>query len=111
MRSSLLALLLLPGLALAEPGAVNLYQPKEPEMVGYPNWVLTPRGHQLWSEDLARGHAEAVRLRAENESLVKGMKELEHRPLLTWRGALILVGVGVLVGASVSIPVALAARR
>lgn len=108
MFRSSLALLLVSSLALAEPNGAHLYQPKEPETVGYPNWVLTPRGYTIWAADLARAHEEKALFLAENESLKKDLTALQSRPLLTTKAAAILIGAGVLVGALVFVPVGIA---
>lgn len=91
---AVLAILLVSSAALAEPDRANLYQPMEPEVVGYPNYVLTPRGYKLWQEDLARRFAESEARRVEILKLQKTTVELAAKPELTWRGALLFVGTG-----------------
>lgn len=88
----------------------RLYQPPAPESVGYPNWVLTPDGKAKLDETLNRQFVELVQLRTENSELRETLVEWEAKPALTWKGGLLLVGAGVVLGLAVGIPVALAVR-
>lgn len=108
MVRSVLVLALVSRLAWAEP---EIYQPQEPVTVVAPSWVLTPKGKENIDSGVALLWSEKERLRAENEALRADVIRLAGEPALTWRGALFLVGAGLVVGAAVGIPVALAVRR
>lgn len=103
MKAALL-LLLVASVASAEAPinrSLNLYQPEAPEMVDRPNWILTPEGKAHLDDGIAKLWSEKERLRAENAALREKTLELAAQPALTWKGALILVGVGILAGGAV----------
>jgi hypothetical protein len=88
-----------------------MYQPPSPgENVGYPNWVLTPDGKAKIDETLNRQLTESTILRAENGSLKTSLAEMEAKPALTWKGALLLVGLGVVIGAGATATIVAVAR-
>jgi hypothetical protein len=110
LRAYAIALCLIPALAFGDdPG--RLYQPPAPEMVGYPNWVLTPDGKARIDARLERYDREVFQLRVENSSLRTDVEEMAKKPALTFKGAAILVGVGLVLGLAVGVPIAIAVRR
>jgi hypothetical protein len=84
----------------------RMYQPPVPEMVGYPNWVLTPNGKTRLDATLERQVAELVTLRAENSSLKESLVKMESKPALTWQAVALLVGLGLVGGVTVGVMVA-----
>lgn len=111
VRSGLLIFLCLACPAFAQDAGPRMYQPPAPELVGYPNWVLTDGGKQRLDATLERHVRELEQLRTENASLRAGLVSWEAKPTLTWRGVLLLVGGGVVLGLAVGVPVALAVGR
>ena len=106
-----LALVVALSLAQAPETDHHMYQPKAPESVGYPNWVVSPAGYarlsdalQKQAEAVAQKEAEAAKLRAD-------VVALSAKPELTTRGAVVLIGAGLLLGLALSVPVALAVAR
>lgn len=114
MVGRVLLLLLLASSASAQEAEgqdAHMYQAQKTEMVGYPNWVLSPLGReriaaalQKQAEDIAAKEAEAAKLRAD-------VVTLSAKPELTWTGAAILIGIGILAGAAIAVPIGLAARK
>lgn len=79
--------------------APRMYQPPAPgEVVGYPNWVLTPDGKAKLDATLERQFSELVSLRAEKQSLQADLRKMESKPALTPLGVVLLVGAGLVVG-------------
>jgi hypothetical protein len=112
MVARVVAALLVSTLALGqEISPAHMYQPKTPETVGYPNWILTQGGKAKLDDAIIALWTEKERLRAENISLQQTTLDLAAKPELTWKGALVLVSVGLVLGASIAIPVAVAVRR
>lgn len=111
LRLTAIATLLVVTPAFAQDAGPRMYQPPAPEMVGYPNWVLTPDGHSRLTAQLQHDAEEKARLRSENASLRASLVEWEGKPALTWRGALLLVGGGLALGLVIGVPVAAAVRR
>jgi hypothetical protein len=96
---SVLFLLLASSLAWGqEVSPVHMYQPEKPEMVGYPNWVLSPQGKENLGVAIADMWTQNAQLRAERDTLQQKTLELAAKPELTWKGVLVLVGVGLAVG-------------
>jgi hypothetical protein len=77
---------------------VHLYQAQNPELIGYPNWVATPEGKARIDAALTEFWTDRERLRVENGILQQKTLELAAKPELTWKGALALVGIGLVVG-------------
>lgn len=111
MGRSVLALCLVSSLAFAQDVPRRMYQvaPTTQAILQHPDWVLTDEGKQRLDATLARHVRELEQLRAENASMRADLVTWQSKPALTWKGALLLVGVGVVVGAAVAIP--LAVRR
>lgn len=102
-RSVTLLLVLVSRLALAqgvvaEDAPLRMYQPPAPELVGFPNWVLTPDGKERLDATLSRQFSELVQLRTENSELKIALVTWEAKPALTWRGAALIFAGGVVVG-------------
>ncbi len=76
-----------------------------------PAWLLNEPGKAKLDAVLDRHFAELVQLRSENAQLRVDVVRLAGEPALTWKGALALVGVGLLVGVAVAVPVSLSVRR
>jgi hypothetical protein len=85
--------------------------PAQTEPVSHPNWVLTPEGKERIDATVARMDREVFQLRAENSSLRADVTEMAAKPALTWKGAVLLVGAGLVLGLAVGVPVAIAVRR
>ncbi len=81
----------------------RMYQPAAPEMVGYPNWVLTPNGKERLDATLERQVSELVTLRAENSSLKTDLETMAAKPALTWKAVALLVGGGLVLGVTVGV--------
>ncbi len=81
----------------------RMYQPAKPEMVGYPNWVLTPNGKAKIDETVGRQVSELVTLRAENLSLRTDVEVMAAKPALTWKAVALLVGGGLVLGVTVGV--------
>lgn len=97
-------LLLLSSLAWGqEVSPVHMYQAGNPELIGYPNWVLTPEGKDKIGAAIADMWTRNAQLRAERDALQQKTLELAAKPELTWRGVLVLVGVGLVVGSTVGV--------
>ncbi len=109
-RAALAIVLLASQVSFAQ-DAPRMYQPDKPELVGYPNWVLTSDGADRITATLARQHNELVSLRTENSSLRTSLVEMESKPALTLKGGVVLILVGISIGLVVGIPVALAVAR
>lgn len=104
-----LALCLVSQLALAQ-DVPRMYQAKEPDLVGYPNWVVTPAGKELIDATIERQFTELLQLRTENLELKSELVKWEAKPALTWKGAAVLLAVGAVVGAGVAVSIAVATR-
>ncbi len=89
----------------------RMYQPPVPEMVGYPNWVLTPNGKARLDATLERMDREVFQLRVENSSLRADVTEMAAKPALTPMAVALLVGGGLVLGLAVGVPIAIAVRR
>ncbi len=50
-------------------------------------------------------------LAAENATLKTATAEMAAKPALTWRGGLLLIGVGLVVGVTIGVPVGMVLRR
>ncbi len=74
-------------------------------------WVLNDEGYEKLRASLDRQHGELITLRAENSSLQLSLKEMESKPALTFGGAAVLIGIGLVVGAALAVPVVLLAKR
>lgn len=101
-RSGLL-LVLLSAVAWGQEMPAHMYQPAKPEMVGYPNWVLTPDGRDKIAQSIVDMWTLNAQLRAERDALQQKTLELAAKPELTWKGVLVLVGVGLVVGTTAGI--------
>lgn len=89
----------------------RMYQPPAPgEVVGYPNWVLTPDGKEKLDATLNRQLTELVTLRSENSSLKASLVTMESKPALTPLGVAVLIGVGVVIGAGAVVAIHAVAR-
>lgn len=119
MRTLVAALAALAALFLAVPAYAD-----EPQLAegliksDAPVWQPAPggffvndAGNNKLNGELASMQFDLARLGAENVSLRKDLTSLSAAPLLTWKAALILVGVGLLVGTAASIPIALVVAR
>lgn len=98
MLGRVLLLLAVSSAAWAEPPAHQMYVPEQPELVGPPNWVLTPSGYQNLQADMTKRWLELEALKAENAKLREDVTTMSQKRELTWRGALLFVGIGVVVG-------------
>ncbi len=107
---SVLALLLVASVASAQEAPKRAWQvaPGPGERVLHPNWVYTPEGKERVDEALTFLDVETTSLRAQNESLRADLLSWEKKPALTWTGAFVILGIGVVVGgALVALPFAL----
>lgn len=59
---------------------------------------------------LAGLQTENITLKAENESLHHDVQEAALKPVLTWKGAAVLLAVGAAVGAGLAVSICVAAR-
>ncbi len=110
MGPSLLLALLVSTTALGQE-RMRQVGPGEGLLLVHPDWSLTNEGKQRLDATLERQVRELEQLRVENASLKTTLVEWQAKPALTWSGALLLVGGGIVLGALVAIPVAMAARR
>jgi hypothetical protein len=98
-RSVVLFWLLASSLAWGqEVSPVHMYQAGNPEPIGYPNWVLTPEGKERIGAAIADMWTQNAQLRTERDALQQKTLELAGKPELTWKGVLVLVGVGLVLG-------------
>ena len=95
---SVVLLCLLSGLAFGQEKRAWQVPPGPGEVVLHPNWVYTPEGKARVDARLTADAQEIAQLR-------KDKAALEAQPALTWKGAAILVGVGILLGGSVALVV------
>jgi hypothetical protein len=119
MAARLLALVLLalPALALAGgpctelPGDAPCAQTIERgSPAPHDGWFYTHPGKGRVDEKLSELYGERAGLEVESRHLRSSLLEMEKKPALTWRGAVLLVGVGIVLGASAAIAIAVAAR-
>lgn len=102
-KHSGLLLVLVSAMAWGQEMPAHMYQPAKPETVGYPNWVLSPEGRDRIAASIADAWTQNAQLRAERDALQQKTLELSAKPELTWKGALVLVGMGLAVGATMGV--------
>ncbi len=105
MGRSVFVLLIVSGLAFGE-DRMRQIPPAQTELVSHPAWILTPEGKERIDSTVARLDREAFQLRAENSSLRADVTEMASKPALNWKVVVLLVGVGLVSGATIGFLVA-----
>ncbi len=91
-----LLMFLAPSIAGASPP--KMYQVPEGYLIPENGWVMNDDGYDRLKASLDRQHGELITLRAENSSLQQSLKEMEEKPALTVKGALLFVAIGLVAG-------------
>ena len=100
---ALVLLLALPAWADDAPRQLRAFPVTAGYVVTEPAWLYTEEGKARVDARIARD-AQVI------ANQQKRIADLEAQPALTWKGALLLIGGGIVIGAAVAIPISLARR-
>lgn len=95
---ALLLLVALPAWADDAPRRLNAFPVSAGYLVTEPAWVYTEEGKAKVDAELSRLYQKSAADDAEKASLKASLLEMEQKPALTGKGALLLLGVGLAVG-------------
>jgi hypothetical protein len=110
VRLAIIITVLLPAVALGD-DAPRALRVAPGYVATQPGWFFTDEGKERVDASIRATNAELAQLREENKTLQQSVTTVSASPSLTWKGTLILVAVGLVVGAAVAIPVTKATGR